>query len=756
MRRCIKYCAMIVFLVGLALLSFASPSAAKVAVVDTTWTTWPNTVYYFFGRNNTKQTLGPNAPYTDIKVHITAVDKYTLYINGKQIGSDDKWQTVETYPLTGSFAELYIAIKVENFGKGNGNGLMVDIEAGPDRFGTSTVKRRAEQVIKANVPTMVEYPARWYYFSGDIETTFNNSYKRTDWYNFDYNLFDDAAKLGFKWVMLGNIGNINYLPDNKVEVVTGYNGDVDSGVPTNGGIQLRRIDGEDIALKKPAQEQNLVDGDLTQGFNYVMDPLGTYKQVDLVQLYRVNKLVLYTGDTNPQNWPSYSVRGFSAQISLDNFRYEEVGVIHDTGVTNKDNGGFEHAEVTFPAQMTRYIRYFITESRLYPPNIGEMMVYGTGYTYSGVYESPAINFGTPNTQKNFSSISWTGDLPKGTGIVVQTATKYRLADGTPSAWSNWSPFHSETNFKFDSPEPATEFKYRVTLSTGNVDRTPVLKSLKVTYSQIDQPLASARASISPIAVPMGADTSFVFKLEYTLVSGTPKQDIKKIVISVPNFSKVDSVFSSETKKLVKFTSSSTNDSLYITLADSLVNADNKSPDILRVYLKTSILKNLHEFESFVYNSRANDGAGGINVWENTDESWTVKSNTVLADMLSDVKALPKAFTPNGDGVNDFTVFEFTLTKVDIPTPILIKIYSTEGTLVRELYNNRLSARNYRIPDGPTGLKAGSAADAKKLPGYWDGKNKDGKLVPPGVYIYQIIAKTDGGDKGKTGTVAVAY
>ncbi|MDP2984308.1 MAG: hypothetical protein Q8O92_13390, partial [Candidatus Latescibacter sp.] len=136
MRRCIKYCAMIVFLVGLALLSFASPSAAKVAVVDTTWTTWPNTVYYFFGRNrvsgNTAQKLGPNAPYTDVKIHITAVDKYTLYVNGKLRGSDDKWQTVETYSISGtSISDLYIAIKVDNLAKGNGNGLMVDIEAGP-------------------------------------------------------------------------------------------------------------------------------------------------------------------------------------------------------------------------------------------------------------------------------------------------------------------------------------------------------------------------------------------------------------------------------------------------------------------------------------------------------------------------------------------------------------------------------------------------------------------------------------------------
>jgi hypothetical protein len=757
LRRCIKYCAMIVFLAVLALLTFASSSAAKVnAVVDTTFISWPNTVYYFFGRNLPTQVLGPNAPYSDVKIHITAVDRYTLYVNGKVIGTDDKWQTVETYSLSGSFQDLNIAVQVDNFGQGNGNGLMVDIEAGPDHFGTSTMKRRSGIIMKGTPPqpTPTEFPARWYYFYGDIESAFNSVFKRKDWYNFDQKLFDNAATLGFKWVMLGKMGNIGYLPDPSVEVVAGYTGDVDSGSPVNGGIALRRIDGEDIALKKPAQEEKLTDGDLSSGYQYNVDPVNTFKQVDLEQVYRVNKLVLYTGDANPANWPRVSVKGFASEISLDSFRFSEVGIIHDIGVTNINNGGYDFAEVSFPDQVARYVRFNIKESRLNFPNVGEMMIYGTGYTYNGTYESSAIDFGSPTVQKNFQDVSWTGDLPAGTNIIVQTATRYRLADGTPSAWSNWSVEHSEKNFKFDSPEPATEFKYRITLLTDNVDRTPVFKTLNVTYSMVDQPLSFARSSISPTSVPMGVDTSFVYKLEYTLASGTPVQNIKNVVISIPNFSEVDSVYSSDKNKLVQFAFRSTHDSLYVTLADSLVNSDNKGPDTLRIYLRTSLLKSQHDFTSLIYNSRGNDGAGGIDVWQNTDETWTVNTNTVLSELLTNVKALPKAFTPNGDHVNDFTVFEFTLAKVE--APVLIKIYGTDGTLVRELYNNRLTARDYRVPDGPAGMKTGTENDAKGLPGYWDGKNKDGDLVPPGIYVFQVIVKTDEGQKSKTGTVAVAY
>jgi len=736
---------MIVFLAGLALFAFAGTSAAKVAVVDTTYTSWPNTVYYFFGRNNVpNQVLGPNAPYTDVKIHITAVDRYTLYVNGTQLGTDDKWQTVETYTLTGSFSDLNIAVKVENFGLGNGNGLMVDIEAGPDRFGTSTVKRNARLVTINNKPSMVEYPSRWYYFTGDIETVY-----KKDWYNFDKTLFDNATKLGFKWVMLGKMGNIHYLPDNHVEIVSGYDGNVDSGTPLNGGLTLRKIDGEDIALKKPAQEERLVDGDLTQGYAYAMDPLNTSRWIDLEKMYRVNKLVIYSGDSNPQNWTTYSVKGFSAEISLDSFRYEEVGIIHDIGVTNKDNGGYNYAEVSFPAEMARYVRYNIKESRLSPPNLGEIMVYGTGYAYDAEYISPWINCGSATAMKNFDKIVWTGDVPNGTSIKLQTQTRYTLSDGGVVT-STWSEDNSAKTFKFASPEPATEFRYKVRLATGNVDLTPTFKSMKVSYSKTDQPLAAAKSSIFPNAVPMGADTSFVYKLDYTLAAGTPSQNIKKIVISVPNFARADSVVLAGTKKSLPFTSYSTNDSLYVTLNDSLT----KTPDILRVYLKTSLLKSLHVFQSEIYNSRGNDNAGGVKVWENTDESWSVKTTTVMENMLADVKALPKAFTPNGDGINDFTVVEFTLAKVE--APVKVKIFSTDGTLVRVLFDGKLSARDYRVPNKTGGLKAGTAGDAKKLPGYWDGKNKDGDLVPPGIYFYQVIADTDEGVKVKSGTVAVAY
>jgi hypothetical protein len=43
------------------------------------------------------------------------------------------------------------------------------------------------------------------------------------------------------------------------------------------------------------------------------------------------------------------------------------------------------------------------------------------------------------------------------------------------------------------------------------------------------------------------------------------------------------------------------------------------------------------------------------------------------------------------------------------------------------------------------------------PGYWDGRDDDGDLLPPGIYIYQIEVDMKGGsDAVKSGTVVLAY
>ena len=39
---------------------------------------------------------------------------------------------------------------------------------------------------------------------------------------------------------------------------------------------------------------------------------------------------------------------------------------------------------------------------------------------------------------------------------------------------------------------------------------------------------------------------------------------------------------------------------------------------------------------------------------------------------------------------------------------------------------------------------------------WDGRDAQGQLVRPGIYMYQVDLLTDGGRESQTGVVSVAY
>ena len=66
--------------------------------------------------------------------------------------------------------------------------------------------------------------------------------------------------------------------------------------------------------------------------------------------------------------------------------------------------------------------------------------------------------------------------------------------------------------------------------------------------------------------------------------------------------------------------------------------------------------------------------------------------------------IPKAFTPNDDGVNDILeMYGFNFSNFDF------KIYNRHGQLVNEAVKNPL----------------------------WDGRDLDGNFLPAGVYVYTI-------------------
>jgi flagellar hook assembly protein FlgD len=101
-----------------------------------------------------------------------------------------------------------------------------------------------------------------------------------------------------------------------------------------------------------------------------------------------------------------------------------------------------------------------------------------------------------------------------------------------------------------------------------------------------------------------------------------------------------------------------------------------------------------------------------------------------------VTAVPNPFSPNGDGVFDYTNIKFFAAKLTLPRRISVKIYNLEGDLIKVLIDESNPARPYNVS--------------------WNGTDRNGNLVRPGIYIYQVRVHTDLGDEVVTKTVTVAY
>ncbi len=109
---------------------------------------------------------------------------------------------------------------------------------------------------------------------------------------------------------------------------------------------------------------------------------------------------------------------------------------------------------------------------------------------------------------------------------------------------------------------------------------------------------------------------------------------------------------------------------------------------------------------------------------------------ISGDLLVNVVAAPRVFTPNGDGINDLAMIQYDLTNVGSPTGLTIAIYDLAGRPVRRLYDDLDSS--------------GRFARA------WDGRDDAGRAVPPGNYVFSVTLAAKIGQREVLAAVGVAY
>jgi hypothetical protein len=104
--------------------------------------------------------------------------------------------------------------------------------------------------------------------------------------------------------------------------------------------------------------------------------------------------------------------------------------------------------------------------------------------------------------------------------------------------------------------------------------------------------------------------------------------------------------------------------------------------------------------------------------------YRISFQVILKEQISDVYNYPNPFSTR-------TRFVFTLTGIDVPEDIVIRIMTLSGKIVRELTSIDLGT--FRIGQNITEK-------------YWDGTDEFGSMLANGVYLYKVTAVNSAGDK----------
>ena len=124
------------------------------------------------------------------------------------------------------------------------------------------------------------------------------------------------------------------------------------------------------------------------------------------------------------------------------------------------------------------------------------------------------------------------------------------------------------------------------------------------------------------------------------------------------------------------------------------------------------------------------------------ESLSTNSLRVLAasgsspGQLQDLRFSSPVFTPNGDGANDELRLDYALFSLPEPVPAALNVYGLDG--------NRLAR-----------LELGRQ-DSGQQHATWDGRDADGTLLPPGLYLLEVDIDSEDAQAGSLRPIGLAY
>jgi hypothetical protein len=372
----------------------------------------------------------------------------------------------------------------------------------------------------------------------------------------------------------------------------------------------------------------------------------------------------------------------------------------------------------------RYVRLeIISQDRSNWVTLGEVEIFGVGFAETG----EIVDEFEVSSPVNVGRVQWGATTPEGTDVRLQV----RGADDDLD-WSDWLEGGGGRDSLYGGAEPVTHLQYRGILRTADPFVTPALERIEVDYD----PVLVARQVkdvSAPETVRKGEPT--VVTVSATIEVGADNYGVDRLRLEGTCLDvtavRLDGMPLEHDEDLGQGYRWTCFPALEQTLIE-FSQHDRISAGTVRVEVEGEGLF-LHDLVPIQVQIASDEQAtrDGYTNWQN-GPAIAVRSLGLPPDLLSEAEISPKPFSPFRDGLLNF---DFVVANIRQDSRMAVVIYRLDGRRVRRLVQEG-QARAYHFE--------------------WDGRDGDGQIVHPGLYLYEI--RVDAGDEGarKRGAFAVAY
>ena len=504
----------------------------------------------------------------------------------------------------------------------------------------------------------------------------------------------------------------------------------------------------------------------TPALRFFFFDLGAFFWVDRVQMFFQNK-----GFQGPIT--EYEIRTSDGSLTPE-------GTLAWTSQALGGRDGMDYHAKVFEPTVARYISVpYSGGMAAGQADTREMQFYGEGYQPRVSLTSPLITLGGART---LDSIEWEADTPPGTSIALRSRTGNQLADvlryfeqdGSEITeeqynklnkfakkeieivteqvaggdWSYWSEEYEVSGAPITSPSPREYLMLQAWLTTDDPHQAASLQSIRLNF--LDPLARQVRAELEPATVSeLGAiDTLSLFVKAQFLRSGPGMDQIRLYAPGVDlgfKLLRMGRESQWEAGPVAELGPSDLelvpagSDSLWVRL-DSVVGSE---VDLIEVRFTTTLFRPGAVLQAELGNSSE------ANRWQRVDPgdatALASSQGMLLRGPLEDGRVMgpltisAPVLTPNRDGINDETRFEFSVLRLGGQRAVKTRLYDLGGGLVREWEERRpLVSGSYTVR--------------------WSGNDQSGRLVPPGTYLLEIEVDADADVSGRKAhrVVHVAY